>query len=134
VRPVAGVSADADNGRVEILLLILLAVALAVIVLIWITASLVGLLITLVVAGVVGWLADLVVPGRLPYGPLGAVVAGLVGCWIGTLVLGDFGPELRGIALIPAFLGAVLLAVVAEFVLRRRSPDPGGTPTATDRP
>ena len=30
------------------------------------------------VAGLVGWLADLAVPGQLPYGWLGAVVAGLV--------------------------------------------------------
>ncbi|MHB1414794.1 MAG: GlsB/YeaQ/YmgE family stress response membrane protein [Chloroflexota bacterium] len=94
------------------LLLLLVLVA----VLIGITTSLIGLLVMLAVAGVIGWLADLIVPGRLPYGWLGAIVAGLVGAWIGTALIGDFGPALAGIELIPALVGAVVIAVAAELI------------------
>ncbi len=86
---------------------------------VWITVSLLGLIVTLVVAGLVGWAADAVVPGDLPYGLLGAVVAGLLGAWLGGWILGDLGPEIGGIALIPAFVGAVILAFAADLFLKR---------------
>ena len=93
---------------------------LAVSAAIWITVSLVGLLITLVVAGLVGWLADRVVPGELPYGWLGAIAAGLLGSWLGGWLFDGFGPDIGGIALIPAFVGAVILAFVADIFMRTR--------------
>ncbi|MEX2425906.1 MAG: GlsB/YeaQ/YmgE family stress response membrane protein [Thermomicrobiaceae bacterium] len=105
------------EGRGEIvwIILILLAILVAVAIAIWITVSLVGLLVTLVVAGIVGFIADRIVPGNLPYGLLGAVVAGLVGSWIGTLILGDWWPTIAGVSLIPSLLGAILLAFLIEF-------------------
>ncbi|MCK9517712.1 MAG: GlsB/YeaQ/YmgE family stress response membrane protein [Dehalococcoidia bacterium] len=89
---------------------------------VWLTVSLAGLLVTLVVAGLVGWLADKVVPGDLPYGWIGAVVAGLLGGWLGGWILDDFGPEIGGIALIPAFVGAVILAFIADLVMKQQEP------------
>src|SRR5438552_12451651 len=89
-------------------LLLLLSAAMAL------TFGVVHLMGTLAVAGMVGWIADLVVPGDLPYGWLGAVVAGLVGGWLGALVLGNVGPQLFGVHLIPAVLGAALLAFLAQ--------------------
>ncbi len=100
---------------VLIVLLILLAIG------IWITSHLVGLLLMLFIAGVIGWIADMIVPGRLPYGWLGAIVAGLVGSWIGGLVLGGLGPTLAGIAIIPALLGAIILAFIASAVTKATS-------------
>ena len=67
---------------VLIVLLILLVIG------IWLTSHLVGLIVMLFIAGIIGWIADQIVPGRLPYGWLGAIVAGLVGSWIGSLILG----------------------------------------------
>ncbi len=86
----------------------------------------VGLLLTLLMAGLVGWAADMVVPGRLPGGWIGAVLAGLIGGFVGRILfhaLGvrDLGFGLFGIELIPAFVGAVLVVVVAEMLTRRRS-------------
>lgn len=81
--------------------------------------NLVGLVLMLFIAGVVGWLADLIVPGHLPYGFLGAVVAGLVGSWIGQLIFGNFGPSLFGIQLVPALVGAIIVAVAAELAMGR---------------
>ena len=91
----------------------------------WITVGLIALLATLVVAGLVGWAADLVVPGQLPAGWFGAVLAGLVGGFIGhllfaTLGLHDPGFRLFGVDLIPAFVGAVLIAVAAQLWTTRR--------------
>ena len=103
---------------VIILLLIILA---ALIVGIWILSSLVGLLVALVIAGIIGWLADRIVPGDLPYGLLGAIVAGLLGSFVGGLLLGDLGPGIAGIELIPALVGAVILAFVANAVVKTRA-------------
>jgi uncharacterized membrane protein YeaQ/YmgE (transglycosylase-associated protein family) len=90
-----------------------------------ITTSLIGLAITLVVAGVVGWLADLVVPGRLPGGWLGAVLAGLIGGFIGGVIFHalniNTGLRLAGVELIPAFVGAIIVAVAAEMLTASRS-------------
>lgn len=101
------------------LLIIFLVLLAVLIVAVWITFNLVGLLITLLIAGLIGWLADRIVPGDLPYGWLGAIVAGLAGSWLGTLILGDLGPTVRGIALIPALIGAIILAFVIELVFSR---------------
>jgi uncharacterized membrane protein YeaQ/YmgE (transglycosylase-associated protein family) len=107
-----------------LILLIVVAVILCWL-LFSVTASVVGLLLTIVVAGIVGWLADLVVPGKLPYGWLGAVLAGLIGGFIGGLIFHalniNTGLRLAGVELIPAFVGAVLIAIGAEaFTSRRR--------------
>jgi uncharacterized membrane protein YeaQ/YmgE (transglycosylase-associated protein family) len=85
----------------------------------------IGLLLTLIMAGLVGWAADAVVPGRLPGGWFGAVLSGLIGGIIGTWlfrVLGihDPGFLLFGIDLIPAFVGAVVIAVAAQMLSNRR--------------
>jgi uncharacterized membrane protein YeaQ/YmgE (transglycosylase-associated protein family) len=87
----------------------------------WLTFTLLGFLLTLVVAGIVGWAADAVIPGRLPGGWLGAVLAGIVGGFIGTLLLGHIGPTIFSINIIPAFIGAAVIAVVAELATGSRS-------------
>jgi uncharacterized membrane protein YeaQ/YmgE (transglycosylase-associated protein family) len=87
----------------------------------WMTFTIVGFLLTLFVAGLVGWAADAVVPGQLPGGWLGAVLAGVIGGFLGTLLLGKIGPTIFDINLIPAFIGAALIAVVAELTMGSRS-------------
>ena len=105
---------------IAIALLALLLLAAAGIAL---TFTLTHLVLTLAVAGLVGWLADLAVPGQLPYGWLGAVVAGLVGGWLGALVIGSVGPAIFGVHILPTFLGAAVLAagveVAGKSALRR---------------
>lgn len=83
----------------------------------WLTFTLVGFLLTVLVAGLVGWAADAVIPGKLPGGWLGAVLAGLVGGFLGTLLLGKIGPTIFDINIIPAFIGAAVIAVAAELTL-----------------
>jgi uncharacterized membrane protein YeaQ/YmgE (transglycosylase-associated protein family) len=107
---------DARTYRAGVLALAvaLFALLLLVSAAMTLTFGVVHLLGTLAVAGLVGWIADLVVPGELPYGWLGAVVAGLVGGWLGALLIGNVGPQLFGVHLIPALLGAALLAFLAQ--------------------
>ena len=92
----------------------------------WMTVQILGLLLTLFVAGLVGALADAIVPGHLPGGWLGAVLVGIAGGFVGQLLMGlvgveDAGPRLFGVHLVPAFIGAVVIAVVAELVSRGRA-------------
>jgi len=104
--------------------LILLAIALFVLVAMsaffWLTFGLIGLLLHLFMAGLVGALADAVVPGKLPWGWLGAILAGLVGSFIGVKLIGHVGPSLWDVPIIPAFVGALILAFVLSFVGRQQ--------------
>jgi uncharacterized membrane protein YeaQ/YmgE (transglycosylase-associated protein family) len=108
--------------------LILIAVALVILLgmagLIWLSFGVLALVLHLFMAGLVGALADAVVPGRLPWGWLGAVLAGLVGSWLGNRLIGELGPSLFGIALLPGFVGAVILAfgLLAIGKLQARRP------------
>jgi len=91
-----------------VVLLLLVSVAMTV------TFGLFHLVGTLAIAGLVGWIADLMVPGELPYGWLGAVLAGVIGGWLGALLIGHFGPSLFGVQILPSLLGAAILAFAAN--------------------
>jgi uncharacterized membrane protein YeaQ/YmgE (transglycosylase-associated protein family) len=93
----------------------LLALALVV------TAGIFNLALTLFMAGLIGWAADMVVPGELPGGWLGAVLTGIIGGLIGKLLLGNFGPNLFGYHVLPAFIGAVIVAFAAQLLFSPRS-------------
>src|SRR5438093_8939480 len=80
---------------------------------IWFAFGLFGLLLHLFMAGLIGALADALIPGKLPWGWVGAVLAGLVGSWLGVRLIGHVGPGLFGVPLIPAFVGALILAALA---------------------
>ncbi len=76
-----------------------------------------GFIIMLIAAALIGSVADLVVPGDLPFGWVGALIAGLVGAWTGIALLGDWGSSLGGLALIPGIIGAIVLAFVVRLLL-----------------
>ncbi len=71
----------------------------------------------LIVVALIGWIADLVVPGHLPFGWVGSIVVGLAGAWIGTALLGDWGPQLGGLALVNGIIGAFFFAFVVRLLL-----------------
>jgi uncharacterized membrane protein YeaQ/YmgE (transglycosylase-associated protein family) len=85
-----------------------------------VTAGIFNLALTLFMAGLIGWAADLVAPGELPGGWLGAVLTGIIGGFLGRLILGDFGPHLFGYHVIPAFVGAVIVAFAAQLLMGKQ--------------
>ena len=98
-------------------LLILIA---GVVLAFWFIGNAMGFLLMLLVAALVGFAADALVPGRqIEHGWLGAMGAGLVGSWLGTLMLGRMGPVLMGVPLIPALLGALVLVLIVSFLRKR---------------
>jgi uncharacterized membrane protein YeaQ/YmgE (transglycosylase-associated protein family) len=91
----------------------------------WAAVGLISLAVTLVIAGLVGWAADMVVPGKLPGGWFGAILAGLIGGFIGDLLfralgIHDPGFGLLGVDLLPAFVGALIVVVAVEVYTTRR--------------
>lgn len=105
----------------------LLLWVLTVIVAVSIIASfqVVGLLLMLGTAALVGALANALIPGRLPSGWVGALLAGMAGSWLGTILLGHWGPRLFSIYLLPTFIGAVLVVFLVQLltgVLGARAP------------
>lgn len=103
-----------------VLLLVIVMVAMAI------TFSIIHLVWMLLIAGLVGYVADVIVPGRLAWGWLGAILAGLVGSWVGVTLFNMLhlprwleSIRLGGIPLIPALVGAIIVALVASAVSKR---------------
>jgi uncharacterized membrane protein YeaQ/YmgE (transglycosylase-associated protein family) len=113
-------------GCLVLLILLVLVFGVGTVMAVGLTIGLLGLFLTLVVAGLVGWAADLIVPGQLPFGWVGAVLTGLIGALVGHLVflfffhIPNYGLSLFGIDLIPAFVGAVIIAVAAQLITTQR--------------
>ncbi|MBI2942107.1 MAG: GlsB/YeaQ/YmgE family stress response membrane protein [Chloroflexi bacterium] len=98
-----------------LLVLILLGI-IAFIGLIGFVGHVIGIVLTLVMAGLVGAAADAIVPGELPYGKLGAVLAGLIGSVLGVLLVGRIGPAIFNVPIVPALIGAVIIAFVVDLI------------------
>ncbi len=86
-------------------------------------------LMYLIVAAIVGFVAEFIVGWRLPFGIIGAIIAGLIGIWIVTNVVvliipGD--PVLFGIPLFKALIGATVFTAIWYLLTyrlwHRRSP------------
>lgn len=73
---------------------------------------------SLIVGGILGWLASLIVGKDIPGGVIGNIIAGIIGSWLGTLLLGTFGPVIGGYAIIPALIGAIVLIFIVSLLLR----------------
>ncbi|MBV7508117.1 GlsB/YeaQ/YmgE family stress response membrane protein [Bacillus sp. sid0103] len=72
----------------------------------------------LIIGGIIGWLAGLIVGRNIPGGIIGNIIAGFVGAWLGTAILGDWGPHVADFAIIPAIIGSAVLVLLVSFILR----------------
>lgn len=72
---------------------------------------------TLIVGGIIGAIAGAITNRNLPAGIIGNIIAGLVGASLGQWLLGDWGPSIAGMAIIPALLGAIILVLLVSVVL-----------------
>ncbi|RYL95001.1 GlsB/YeaQ/YmgE family stress response membrane protein [Sporolactobacillus sp. THM7-4] len=75
----------------------------------------------LIVGAVIGIIAGAITNRNLPGGWIGNIVAGLIGSWLGETLLGNWGPNIAGMALIPSIIGAVILVVVVSYILGLRA-------------
>jgi uncharacterized membrane protein YeaQ/YmgE (transglycosylase-associated protein family) len=71
--------------------------------------GIIGFILFLIVAAVCAWIAEAIVPGRVPGGFLTSAIIGIIGAWIGTSLMGHMGPDLAGVALLPAIVGSAIL-------------------------
>jgi uncharacterized membrane protein YeaQ/YmgE (transglycosylase-associated protein family) len=81
--------------------------------------DLMGLLILLVVAAIAGACGEMIGGAKVPGGWIGSIIAGLVGAWLGGMLI-HFGPVLGGIQIIPAIIGAALFVLVLRLLMGAR--------------
>lgn len=75
-----------------------------------------GLIWQLLIGAIIGAVAGALTSRDVPMGWIGNILAGLVGSWLGEMLLGSWGPSLAGMALVPSILGAVILVVIVSMI------------------
>ncbi|MEO1781284.1 MULTISPECIES: GlsB/YeaQ/YmgE family stress response membrane protein [Enterococcus] len=78
-----------------------------------------GIIWSLIVGAIIGVIAGAITGKGNSMGWIANIVAGLVGAALGQALLGEWGPSLAGMALIPSIIGAVILVLVVSFFLSR---------------
>ncbi|HFC9194694.1 TPA: GlsB/YeaQ/YmgE family stress response membrane protein [Enterococcus faecium] len=71
------------------------------------------------VGAIIGLIAGAITNKGGSMGWIANIVAGLVGSAIGQALLGSWGPQLAGMALIPSIIGAIIVVAVVSFFLGR---------------
>ena len=77
-----------------------------------------GLLLYLIIGGIIGWFAVLIAGKDMPGGIVGNVIAGIIGAWIGSRLLGNWGPKLAEFYIVPAIIGALIIVIVVSFIMK----------------
>ena len=82
-------------------------------------------IVYLIVAAIVGLLAEIIVGWRLPFGFVGAIIAGLIGVWLMTQVItltgiGDiYIATTPPVPLIRALIGAIIFVAIWHLLTYR---------------
>ncbi|PEJ35907.1 GlsB/YeaQ/YmgE family stress response membrane protein [Peribacillus butanolivorans] len=71
-----------------------------------------GFIWALIIGGIIDWIASLIAGRDIPGGIIGNIIAGFIGAWLGSLILGSWGPEVGGFFIIPAIIGAIILVFI----------------------
>ena len=72
----------------------------------------------LIIGGILGWLAGVILCKDVPGGIIGNIIAGIVGSWIGSMILGNWGWKVSDFYVFPALIGAIILIFIVSFILR----------------
>ena len=75
---------------------------------------------TLIIGAIIGSIAGAIVGRQKKSGCFFNIAAGLIGSWIGSRLLGDWGPHLADMALIPSIIGAVIFVAVVSAIFSNR--------------
>ena len=80
--------------------------------------TLVGLLLFVLIAGICGAIGEGIAGGKIGPGFLGSFVVGLIGAWIGGMII-HIGPVVAGVAILPAIIGSVLFVAIIKLLTGR---------------
>jgi uncharacterized membrane protein YeaQ/YmgE (transglycosylase-associated protein family) len=80
--------------------------------------SILAFIFYLIVAAACAWIAAAIVPGRVPGGFFTAAIFGIIGAWIGSSLMGSFGPVVESVAVVPAIIGSGLLIFMLTLFSR----------------
>lgn len=72
----------------------------------------------LIVGGIIGWIAGIIIGKDVPFGVIGNIIAGFVGAWLGSFIMGSWGPTLGGFAIVPALIGAIIFVFILSLIFR----------------
>lgn len=75
----------------------------------------------LIVGAIIGAITGVITRRGGAMGWISNIIAGLVGSAIGEALLGHWGPQLAGMAIIPSLIGAIIVVAVVSFFLMRSS-------------
>jgi uncharacterized membrane protein YeaQ/YmgE (transglycosylase-associated protein family) len=81
-----------------------------------------NVIVYIIIAAIVGILAEFIVGWRLPFGIVGAIIAGIIGVWLMTqvIVISGFGDiTVDGVPLIRALIGAIILIAIWHLLTYR---------------
>lgn len=77
-----------------------------------------SLIFYLIIGGAIGWFAGILLGKGIPGGVIGTVIAGIIGAWIGTGLLGNWGPKLSDFYIIPATIGALIFVFLVSYLMK----------------
>ncbi|WP_172188030.1 GlsB/YeaQ/YmgE family stress response membrane protein [Lentilactobacillus kribbianus] len=75
-----------------------------------------GWIWSLIVGAIIGVIAGAITNKGSSMGWIANIAAGLIGSWLGQALLGTWGPQLAGMALIPSIAGAVILVIIVSLI------------------
>ncbi|MCM6765215.1 GlsB/YeaQ/YmgE family stress response membrane protein [Weissella paramesenteroides] len=76
---------------------------------------------SLIVGAIIGAIAGAITNRGESMGWISNIIAGLIGSAIGQALLGQWGPSLAGMSIIPSIIGAVILVLAVSMVLGMRA-------------
>lgn len=76
---------------------------------------------SIIVGAIIGAIAGAITNRGKSMGWISNIIAGLIGSAIGQALLGQWGPSLAGMAIIPSIIGAVIFVLVVSMVLGMRA-------------
>lgn len=77
-----------------------------------------GFILMIIVGGLIGWLAGAILGKDVPFGIIGNIIAGLVGSALGSKLLGQWGPIIGGVPILPALIGSIILIFIISMIFK----------------
>lgn len=71
----------------------------------------------LIVGDIIGVVAGFITGRGGSMGIIANIIAGLIGSSLGQALFGQWGPQMAGMAIVPSILGAIILVLLASFIL-----------------